>query len=130
MVTKKTLGDVAEYYNGRAFKPTEWEENGLPIIRIQNLNDAGAKYNHSSAVFEDKYLAHNGELLFAWSASLGAFIWQGSEAWVNQHIFKVVPRIGTDKLYLYYFLLHVVDELYAKTHGSGMVHITLMFRPE
>ena len=30
-----------------------------------------------------------------------------------------------DKMYLYYFLLHVIDELYAKTHGSGMVHITL-----
>jgi len=125
MMEISTLGAVADYYNGRAFKPTEWEEQGLPIIRIQNLNKPEAPYNYSNAVYEDRFLAKNGELLFAWSASLGAFIWQGADAWVNQHIFKVTPKECTDKMYLYYFLLHVIDELYSKTHGSGMVHITL-----
>ena len=54
-----------------------------------------------------------------------ALIWHGENGWLNQHIFKVVPHKETDKYYLYYYLLHVVDQLYAKTHGSGMVHITL-----
>ncbi len=40
-------------------------------------------------------------------------------------IFKVIPNESIDKIYLYYYLLYVVDQLYAKTHGSGMVHITL-----
>ena len=121
----KTLGEVAEYLNGRAFKPTEWEECGLPIIRIQNLNNPDAKFNFTTKKFEERFFVKNGDLLFAWSASLGAFIWDGNDAWVNQHIFKVVPFKGTDKHYLFYYLLHVIDELYAKTHGSGMVHITL-----
>lgn len=124
-MAKVTLGDAAEYINGRAFKPTEWEEKGLPIIRIQNLNNPDAQYNYTTKRFEDKYLINNGDLLFAWSASLGAHIWQGGEAWLNQHIFKVVPSDNTNKHYLYYYLLHIIDELYAKTHGSGMVHITL-----
>ena len=29
---------LAEFVNGDAFKPTEWAETGIPIIRIQNLN--------------------------------------------------------------------------------------------
>ncbi|MBR1381867.1 MAG: restriction endonuclease subunit S, partial [Paludibacteraceae bacterium] len=37
--TISTVGEVADYINGRAFKPSEWELTGLPIIRIQNLND-------------------------------------------------------------------------------------------
>ena len=37
-----TVGEVADYINGRAFKPSEWEKHGLPIIRIQNLNDGDA----------------------------------------------------------------------------------------
>lgn len=41
----KTLGTVATYVNGKAFKPVEWERDGLPIIRIQNLTDCNAKYN-------------------------------------------------------------------------------------
>ena len=31
------LGDVADYINGYAFKPSHWKTEGLPIIRIQNL---------------------------------------------------------------------------------------------
>ena len=120
----KTLGTVATYINGRAFKPSEWEKAGMPIIRIQNLTSENAPYNYSKGIFEEKYIVHNGDLLFAWSASLGAHIWKGQDAWLNQHIFKVLPKEGIDRDYLYYFFLAVVAELYAKTHGSGMVHIT------
>lgn len=120
----KTLGEVALYINGRAFKSTEWEKTGLPIIRIQNLTNKSKGFNRTTQIHEDKYLVENGDLLFAWSASLGAHIWYGEKAWVNQHIFKVVPFQGIDKMYLYYYLTHIVDELYSKTHGSGMVHIT------
>lgn len=119
-----TLGNVATYINGRAFKPSEWENRGLPIIRIQNLTNPSAPYNYSSSELEEKYKVRKGDLLFAWSASLGAHIWKGNDAWLNQHIFRVVPSEKIEKKYLYYFLLQVVAELYAKTHGSGMVHIT------
>lgn len=124
-MTQKTLGEVADYINGRAFKPDEWEDDGLPIIRIQNLTGSTDVCNRTTKTYEKKYLVIDGDLLFAWSASLGAHIWHGENGWLNQHIFKVVPHDGTDKQYLYYYLLHVVDQLYAKTHGSGMVHITL-----
>lgn len=120
----KTLGTVAQYVNGRAFKPDEWEEKGLPIIRIQNLTNPDAKYNYTSAEFEEKYLVNNGDLLFAWSASLGAHIWKQGSAWLNQHIFKVIPNNDVDRDYLYYYLRKVVAELYQKAHGTGMVHIT------
>lgn len=124
MTNVMTLGEVATYINGRAFKPSEWEETGLPIIRIQNLTESNKKYNYSSKTFDEKFRIKNDDLLFAWSASLGAFIWKGGDAWLNQHIFKVEPKPFIQKRYLYYFLLYVIADLYAKTHGSGMVHIT------
>ena len=120
----RTLGTVATYINGRAFKPSEWDNEGMPIIRIQNLTSENAPYNYSKESFEEKYIVHNGDLLFAWSASLGAHIWRGQDAWLNQHIFKVIPNKEIDRDYLYYYLLTVIADLYAKTHGSGMVHIT------
>lgn len=121
----KTLDEVATYINGRAFKPEEWEEDGKPIIRIQNLTNSTQTCNRTTKTYENKYYVSSGDLLFAWSASLGAHIWDGEDGWLNQHIFKVVPNEGIHKMYLYYYLLHIVDQLYAKTHGSGMVHITL-----
>lgn len=120
----RTLGTVATYINGRAFKPSEWENVGKPIIRIQNLSNTDASFNYSAGKFEEKYLVHDEDLLFAWSASLGAHIWKGEEAWLNQHIFRVVPNEDISRDYLYFYLLTVVADLYSKTHGSGMVHIT------
>ena len=74
------VGNVAEYINGRAFKPEEWEQTGLPIIRIQNLNDPNAYYNRTKNEYEEKYLIKKGDLLFAWAASLGTYIWKGEDA--------------------------------------------------
>lgn len=62
--------------------------------------------------------------MFAWSASLGAYIWRGGEAWLNQHIFRVDHNKRIDRLFLYYALTHITVQLYAKAHGSGMVHVT------
>ena len=121
----KTLGTVAEYINGRAFKPDEWEKIGKPIIRIQNLTQSTEVCNRTTKNFDGKFSITKGDLLFSWSATLGAFIWQGEDAWLNQHIFKVIPNDDVEKLYLYYYLKFAVDKLQEKTHGSGMVHITL-----
>lgn len=118
-----TFGVVADYVNGRCFKSTEWEVSGLPIIRIQNLNKDDAPFNYTNSVFEEKYSVRNGDLLFSWSASLGVYLWKGGDAWLNQHIFRVVPY-QVDKKYLYYSLTHHLSGLSGKTHGQGMVHIT------
>ena len=119
-----TVGDLASYVNGRAFMPSEWKDVGRPIIRIQNLNDPAAPYNYSPEAHEVKYRIQRGDLLFAWSASLGAYIWDGEEAWLNQHIFRVDLYDGVEKRYVYYLLDKITAELYAKAHGSGMVHVT------
>jgi type I restriction enzyme, S subunit len=118
------VGDLADYINGRAFKPSEWKDYGKPIIRIQNLNNNDAKYNFSCLDHEEKYLVRNDDLLFAWSASLGVHLWRGGEAWLNQHIFKVLPKTCSTKKFIFYLLEKITAELYAKTHGSGMVHVT------
>ena len=122
--TISALGEIATYQNGRAFKPSEWKATGLPIIRIQNLNDDKAAFNFSDGPHEERFAVEQGDLLFAWSASLGAYIWRGERAWLNQHIFRVDHSKEIHRQFLYYALKNVVAELYAKAHGSGMVHVT------
>ena len=118
------VGELAQYTNGKAFQPSDWEQRGLPIIRIQNLNDENCKYNYTSIGHEEKYRITNGDLLFAWAASLGVYIWKGDDAWLNQHIFKVEPLPFIDKQFLYYLFQYLISEFYNRSHGSGMVHIT------
>ena len=101
-----TLGDAAEYINGRGFKSTEWESVGRPILRIQNLTGSGTALNRYSGPVENKHIVKSGDLLISWAATLGAYIYKGEEAALNQHIFKVVPWIG--KEFLYYGVLNYI----------------------
>ena len=119
------LGEVAEFVNGAAFKPTDWEEFGRPIIRIQNLTDSTRPYNRTTRVVSPKLLVQPGDLLVSWSATLGVFDWSGSEeAVLNQHIFRVLPdgsRI--DKSYLRHVLSGALVEMTRHLHGATMQHV-------
>jgi type I restriction enzyme S subunit len=116
------LGELGHYWNGRGFKKREWRETGRPIIRIQNLTGSGSAFNYFQGDVDERHVAHAGDLLVSWAATLGVFEWKGPEAVVNQHIFKVDSFI--DRRFHRYLLEFVLEDLQKKTHGSGMVHIT------
>ena len=128
-----SIGEICRLINGRAFKPRDWEpaENGgLPIVRIQNLNNPDGQFNYFSGEVKEKFLIDGGQLLFSWSGSrdtsFGAHIWSGGPAILNQHIFRV--EHDEDKAVDHY-LLHVlnmaVSEVIQNLHGGvGLVHIT------
>jgi type I restriction enzyme S subunit len=120
--TPTTLGELGEYLNGRAFKRGEWSKTGRPIIRIQDLTGSNQNPNYFQGEVEDRYVVRPGDLLISWSATLGAYIWNGPEAVLNQHIFKVQSKI--DKRFHYHLVRDRIAELLNSAHGSGMVHIT------
>lgn len=116
--------------NGKAFKPTDWAETGIPIVRIQNLNNPEAEYNLYSGMVKDKFRLCGGELLFAWSGtpgtSFGAHIWWGNEAVLNQHIFRVdFDERHINKIYFKYAINQQLDMLISVAHGgAGLQHVT------
>ena len=126
-IRQKNLGIAL---NGKAFKPSDWTKKGLPIVRIQNLNDKNAPYNYYDKDVDETFLLHGGELLFAWSGtpgtSFGAHTWDKGEAVLNQHIFKILfdePIIN--KIFYKYCLNNQVEKLIEVDHGSaGLAHIT------
>jgi type I restriction enzyme S subunit len=122
------LGGVCDLINGMAFKPEEWSNFGLPIIRIQNLNGS-KEFNYYDKEVDKRHLVTNGDLLFAWSGSrgtsFGAFRWFGEIAVLNQHIFNVYPKNGLDKDFAFQLLRWLTIEIERKAHGSaGLVHVT------
>jgi type I restriction enzyme S subunit len=120
--TSTQLGNLAEFINGRAFKKEEWTSEGYPIIRIQNLTGSRDEYNYFGGDLDENNIVRDGDLLVSWSATIDAFIYKGSLAALNQHIYKVLPNV--DKKFLFYLISNIRNELIAKTHGTGMKHIT------
>jgi type I restriction enzyme S subunit len=124
----KPLKHIANFINGEAFKPTEWDDDGTPIIRIQNLN-GGTDFNYFRGFVEPRYHVSKGDLLFGWSGnrgtSFGPFRWsiEGLH-YLNQHIFRV-EEYACNRDWLYWCLKAVTVNVEHEAHGIiGMVHIT------
>jgi type I restriction enzyme S subunit len=119
------LGSVAEFINGAAFKPEDWNGSGARIIRIQNLTDPSKPYNRTDRTVDDKLRVRPGELLVSWSATLGVFEWMGpDDAVLNQHIFRVVPyKNKVAKSYLRHALEGALIEMQRHLHGATMQHV-------
>jgi type I restriction enzyme S subunit len=124
----RPLGELADFINGMAFKPSDWESEGLPIIRIQNLNGS-LEFNYYNKPVDARNYVNTGDLLFSWSGSrgtsFGPFVWNNRKGILNQHIFRVAVNKGVDKGFLYHQLKHITEIIERRAHGSaGLVHVT------
>lgn len=121
------IEEVCHLINGRGFKPFEWGAEGLPIIRIQNLNGS-EEYNFYAGSYDSKIEIDKGQLLFAWSGSrgtsFGPHIWHGPKSLLNYHTWKIV--IKNDQLeskYFFYALKGLTKSIEDAAHGaSALVH--------
>ena len=122
---KVKLGDIATYINGYAFKPSDWSDTGLPIIRIQDLTGNSYQANRYNGEYASKYEVNDGDVLISWSASLGVYVWRGEKALLNQHIFKVVfDKAQISKTFFVHQVENILEKAASEAHGATMKHLT------
>jgi len=119
-----TLINIADYHNGGAFKPKDWIEDGLPIIRIEQLNKANAETDKYGGALLPNNFIDTGDLIFSWSATLKVVIWNRGPGALNQHLYKVVPKPGISRLMLLHILDFNMSKLAGQSQGSTMKHVT------
>lgn len=119
------LVDAVSLINGGAYTKGA-AGTGRMVIRIKELNSGPSESTvYSSITVPDNKTAYPGDVLFAWSGSLGVWRWYRDEAIVNQHIFKVLPK----KHPVWLGWIHILGELerfqdIAAGKATTMGHIT------
>jgi type I restriction enzyme S subunit len=120
-----SFAEVADYVNGYPFKPDDWKTEGLPIIKIKELK-AGVQNEtprNDGENIHEKYLIENKDILFAWSASIGAYLWCSGKSILNQHIFNVKPFEKDFHNWLYFSLVEKIPDFINLSNGATMQHI-------
>ena len=123
-----TVGSLTHLSGGHGFRPDDWSDSGLPIIRIQNLNGS-TNFNYFPGIPDVDWGVEPGELLFAWAgsrgASFGPCIWPGPRGVLNQHIYRVKPTMGVERRFLFHFLSQITAAVERKAHGfkHTLVHL-------
>ncbi|WP_301705240.1 restriction endonuclease subunit S [uncultured Parabacteroides sp.] len=120
-----SLGDVATFINGRAFKQDELLESGkYRVLRVGNFFSNAYWYHSDLELDENKY-CDKGDLLYAWSASFGPRIWNEDKVIFHYHIWKVVEKEGISKDFLLILLDYETERIKnQQANGLGLLHIT------
>ena len=123
--TTKTIEELGEYLNGYAFKPSDWKTEGLPIIKIKEMNQGITKDTprNSGEQIPKKYIIKTGDIVFSWSATLAVVIWTGETGLLNQHLFKVTPATSICREFIFQTIKYELDAFSNLTTGATMKHI-------
>lgn len=119
------LESLGTFMNGYPFDPTEWFDEGLPIVKIKELNSGVGNDTprNPGDKIPAKYHFGDGDLIFSWSGSLVVQIWHQGSALVNQHLFKVTPAAGVSRSFLYLSIKFSIPIFESLTTGATMQHI-------
>lgn len=122
-----SLSEMANFLNGLAcqkFQPKN-EIDKIPVLKIKELS-SGINENSdwASTDIKSEYIVKNGDVIFAWSASLMVKIWDGQDCILNQHLFKVTSE-DYPKWFYYLWCKHHLAEFIsiAASHATTMGHI-------
>ena len=119
------LSTAAKLVNGGAYTKGA-DSNGRMVVRIKELTSGPSETTiYNSIAAPTGKTVFPGDVLFAWSGSLGVWRWYRDEAILNQHIFKVLP--AAHPVWLNW--VHIIDALesfqdIAAGKATTMGHIT------
>ena len=121
------LSSIANFLNGLACQkfPPKNDFDKLPVLKIKDLGSGITENSDwASTDIKPEYIVKNGDVIFAWSASLMVKIWNGKDCILNQHLFKVTSSDFPKWFYYLWCKHHLVEFLsIAASHATTMGHI-------
>ncbi|MEN9918242.1 MAG: hypothetical protein RL662_678 [Bacteroidota bacterium] len=122
-----SLDEVADYLNGLALQkfPPLSDKDYLPVIKIRELRQGISEASDKADTqIPEKYIIHDGDVLFAWSGSLMIDFWTNGKGALNQHLFKVTSTTYPKWFYFFWTKYHLGEFIkIAESKATTMGHI-------
>ncbi len=127
------LGDLLKLKNGFAFKSSKYIQEGIPVLKIGDIQDWNVSVVDASRVKEeieyDSHIVNKGDILIAMSgATTGKFgIFDSDEkAYQNQRVGNLLPHSEnyTSKKYIFYLLYSLKREIERSAYGGAQPNIS------
>ncbi|WP_449126084.1 restriction endonuclease subunit S [Staphylococcus chromogenes] len=107
----KKLKDIIHLQNGYAFKSNLFSDNGIPIIRITDINKSlvsvGTAYYPEDINIDERFKINKNDILIAMSGAttgkVGKYI-SKTPSYLNQRIGKFVMKNGSDNNFIFAYL--------------------------
>lgn len=130
---KMTVGDICDFYNGFAFPSQSYASQGIPIVRIGDLQNGSVTIKNAKKVspeiasnLSDDIWIPNGSLLIAMSgATTGktAINDSGEKCLLNQRVGRLKPKGISEKFFKIYFD-HITERNLAISFGTAQPNLS------
>ena len=123
--SSRPFSSLADFNNGYAFKPADFEQEGLPIVKIPELKGGTSTKTprNSGSKVPERLHIDTGDLLFSWSGTLAVSEWTGGPALLNQHLFRVLSKGEWHRGFLKESLRAALAKFDSLGVGATMKHI-------
>jgi type I restriction enzyme S subunit len=127
------VGDLLKLKNGYAFKSTNYKSEGIPVLRIGDIQDWNVDVLNAKRTVEneeyDSHIVNKGDILIAMSgATTGKFGIYNSEekAYQNQRVGNLIPHSETftNKKYIYFLLYSLKRDIEIGAYGGAQPNIS------
>ncbi|MCE2733097.1 MAG: restriction endonuclease subunit S [Flammeovirgaceae bacterium] len=122
---KVKLGEICDFHSGNAWKADEFSNSGVPIIRINNLNQNDGDFVYWNQDYDEKYLVQKDDILLSLSGTIKVYKWHGTEALLNQRIVKIKPKKNTNIDWVYYKISHSIEEVINKAKSATIKNVSV-----
>ncbi|WP_197198511.1 restriction endonuclease subunit S [Cytobacillus firmus] len=127
------FGAVAKLYNGYAFKSTDYQEDGIPVIRISDISGEDTSPQKavrvSSNLYNERFLIRKGDLLIAMSgATTGKTgVYNSDEIALQNQRVGNIKEISQQLLYprfKNFYVFNISKEILKKAYGGAQPNIS------
>ncbi len=134
--TKPLLTFVKDYSTGYTFKSENYQEEGIPLIRINNIKKGFVDLTDTAYLSERDYLlspkdiAKSGDVVLSMSGTIGMSALIPSNVVrcsINQRILRFTPK-GVDSDFLVLVLNSIVGSYQLERIGTGGVQTNISYR--
>jgi len=128
-----TVGDLLKLKNGFAFKSSNYKSEGIPVLRIGDIQDWSVDIENAKRIEEneeyDSHIVNKGDILIAMSgATTGKFGIYNSDkkAYQNQRVGNLIPHSEslTIKNYIYFLLYSLKRDIEIGAYGGAQPNIS------
>jgi type I restriction enzyme S subunit len=121
------LGQICEFHSGNAWKASKFKEEGIPIIRINNMkpNATDFKYWDWEEEYDPKYFVNEGDILVSLSGTIKTYKWVGEKALLNQRIVRVTPKESINIDWVYYQISNVIERISDKGKDAVIKNVSV-----
>ncbi|MEZ4221378.1 MAG: restriction endonuclease subunit S [Polyangiaceae bacterium] len=127
------FGDIATVRSGYAFKSSQWQQSGVPVVKIGNvkagrLDMEGCSYVSSADAETSRFLLSRGDILVGLTGYVGdsAVVRDEAPLVLNQRVGLVKPRAGIESRFVYYVLSdpEFRAAIERASHGSAQANVS------